>query len=165
VLVGYHLLAFPAQSALLLAPASGSCLEIVGEGSAFGLCPWSVVASGAARELLTDRLQLPAWFWMLNAVPGIAAFLGGLRAASGSTGRPAIARGATAGIVFGLLGTAGAAFASPRVALPFFSLEVRVAIFETLSVGLLWGIAGGTFGGWFVGRRYAEPELPRPTSV
>jgi hypothetical protein len=48
LLFGAHVLAIPAQSALLLSPASGSCLEIVGEGSILQLCPWRLVGSGPA---------------------------------------------------------------------------------------------------------------------
>ena len=49
-LLGLHLLAFPAQSALLLAPASGSCLEVVGDGPILHLCPWYLAASGPAGQ-------------------------------------------------------------------------------------------------------------------
>ncbi len=54
----YHVLAIPAQSALLLAPASGSCLEIIGEGPILDLCPWRLVASGPAGDLFLPSSAL-----------------------------------------------------------------------------------------------------------
>ena len=101
LLFGAHVLAIPAQSALLLAPASGSCLEIVGEGSILELCPWRLVRPGpAGGTFLAEPLLLAPSLWLLSAIPGIAAMLGGRRAAYGSavTGGRAAGLGAAAGV-------------------------------------------------------------------
>ena len=67
-LLGYHLLAFPAQSALLLAPASGSCLEFVSEGSVFELCPWHARGTRGRRAqlFLPDSLALSPSLWIVE---------------------------------------------------------------------------------------------------
>jgi hypothetical protein len=169
VVIGYHLLAFPAQSALLMAPASGSCLEILGEGSALSLCPWRLAASGGAGGLLPpDPVPLSPWLWMSNAVPPIAAFLGGRRAASGAAGRRAIALGAAAGTTFASIALVAAWFVVPRSVAPGPDLRlvsVEPAWLATTVTILVWGLAGGTLGGWLSGRSYEGPGAPRPTSV
>ena len=132
-LLGFHLLAFPAQSALLLAPASGSCLEIIGEGPMFDLCPWHLVASGPAGEgFLHEPLGLSPWFWLLSTVPLIAAVLGGHRAVSGATAtsRRTIGLGVAAGLAFALLSVLGAWFAAPHLS--------PVVVPIQLSVGHAW---------------------------
>jgi hypothetical protein len=171
VLFGYHLLAFPAQSALLLAPASGSCLEIVGEGPMFDLCPWSLVATGPAGEgFLPRALALSPWFWLLSAIPIVAAVLGGRRAVTGATiaGERAAGLGVAAGLIFALLVLVGGWFAAPQlfpilIAVP--SVSVHVEWVRTAIAALVWGVVGGGLGAWFASRRYAEPEFPRPTSA
>jgi hypothetical protein len=42
---------------------------------------------------------------------------------------------------------------------------VHPAWVQTAIAALLWGIVGGGLGAWLATRRYAEPELPRPTSA
>jgi hypothetical protein len=171
VLFGYHLLAFPAQSALLLAPASGSCLEIIGEGPMFDLCPWRLVASGPAGDLFLPKpLPLSPWLWLLNVVPLIAAMLGGRRAVSGATisGGRAAGLGVVAGLVFASLAVVGGWFAAPRLfplLVPVPQVSVHPGWVRTAVTALVWGVAGGAVGGWLAGWRYAEPELPRPTSA
>jgi hypothetical protein len=177
VLLGYHLLAFPAQSALLLPTASGSCLEIVGEGSIYGLCPWRLVGSGPAGGLLLPKpLELSPWFWLLNAVPFVAAMLGGRRAATGAptTRGGAAGLGVAAGSILALLTVVGAWFAAPRwfaapqvnsVVIPLSHISVHPEWIRTAITALVWGIVGGGLGAWFATGRYAEPGLPRPTSA
>jgi hypothetical protein len=171
LLFGAHLLALPAQSALLLAPASGSCLEIVGEGSVFQLCAWRLVGSGPAGDtFLPEALQLAPSLWLLSAMPGIAAMLGGRRAAAGTavTGGRAAGLGAAAGLVFASLVVAGGWFVALRfssVLVPGRLVSVHPTWVRTALAAMLWGVAGGAFGAWLAGRRYAEPGLPRPTSA
>jgi hypothetical protein len=176
VLFGSHLLSFPAQSALLLAPASGSCVEIVGEGSIYGLCPWRLTASGPGGEaLLPDRIPLSPWFWFLSVVPFVAALLGGRRAAIGVTGAGrAVGVGVAAGSAFALLALGGAWLVAPRwfatpvvvpELIPLSHIAVRLDWGRTMIAALAWGVAGGGLGAWLATRGYAEPELPRPTSA
>ena len=171
LLIGYHLLAFPAQSALLLAPATGSCLDIVGDGSVFDLCPWRLVGSGpASATFLTQPLALSPWFWLLSAVPFTAAMLGGRRTVTPGSfdGGRAIARGVAAGSIFALLALAGGWFAAPQL-LPALTTGPHVSLHlewgRTAIAALLWGVAGGGLSARFAAGRYAEPELPRPTSA
>jgi hypothetical protein len=171
VLFGYHLLAFPAQSALLLAPASGSCVQMVSDGSIFDLCPWRVVGSGPAGGAFLPRpLTLSPWFWLLSAVPFAAAILGGRRAVRNGTsaGGRAVGLGVVAGSIFGVLAVVVGWFAAPEV----FSVSstgphvsVHVGWVRTAISALVWGVAGGGLGAWFGARRYEEPEFPRPTSA
>ena len=117
LLFGAHVLAMPAQSALLLAPASGSCLEIVGEGSILRLCPWRLVGSGPAGGIfLPAPLELAPSLWLLSVVPGVAAMLGGRTAVVGTgvSGGRAAGVGAAAGFVFASLVVVGGWFAALR---------------------------------------------------
>jgi hypothetical protein len=179
-LLGFHLLAFPAQSALLLAPASGSCLEIIGEGPMFDLCPWHLVASGpTGAAFLPEPLALSPWLWLLSAVPFIAAVLGGGRAVTGMapagrsvTGERLGARrvlwlGVAAGSTFALLVVLGAWFAAPRLSPVVVPVQISMDHMwaRTAIAALIWGTAGAALGAWLVARRYGEPELPRPTSA
>jgi hypothetical protein len=176
LLLGYHLLAFPAQSALLLAPASGSCVEIVAEGSIYGLCPWRLVGSGPFGELLLpEPLALSPWLWLLSAVPFVAALLGGRRSVAGvdASGARALGQGAAAGSLFASLAVVGAwsgaprwfatPVASPNV-IPFPNGSVHLVWGRTAIAALVWGVVGGVLGAWLA-TRYEEPELPRPTSA
>ena len=176
VLLGFHILALPAQSALLLAPASGSCVELLGEGSTYRLCPWRLIGSGPGGEvLLPDPVPLSPWFWLLSTAPFVAAMLGGRRAANGVTGaRRAVGLGVAAGSAFAALAGVGGWFVAPRwftspVAypnpIPFSQITFHADWGRTVVAASIWGIAGGALGAWLATRRYAEPELPRPTSA
>jgi len=171
VLFGYHLLALPAQSALLLAPASGSCLEFIGEGPMFDLCPWRLVATGPAGEgFLPQALALSPWFWLLSAVPVVAAMLGGRRAVTASTvaRERAVGLGAAAGLIFALLALVGGWFAATQLfpfIIPVPSVSVHPEWVRMATTALGWGVLGGGLGAWLAARRYAEPELPSPTSA
>ena len=171
LLFGAHVLAFPAQSALLLAPASGSCLEIVGEGSISQLCPWRLVGSGpAGGTFLPEPLRLAPSLWLLSAMPGVAAMLCGRRAVAGMavTGGRAASLGAAAGLVFASLVVVGGWFAALRsssVLVPGGLVWVHPAWVRTTLAALVWGVAGGALGAWLAGRAYEEPGLPMPTSA
>ena len=171
LLFGAHVLAMPAQSALLLAPASGSCLEIVGEGSILRLCPWRLVGSGPAGGIfLPAPLELAPSLWLLSVVPGVAAMLGGRTAVVGTgvSGGRAAGVGAAAGFVFASLVVVGGWFAALRfssVLLPGRLVWVHPAWVGTALAALAWGVAGGALGGWLAGRAYEEPGLPMPTSA
>jgi hypothetical protein len=171
-LFGAHLLALPAQSALLLAPASGSCLDLMESGAtAARLCPWDLDAIGSLPRAIvpTDPLRLSPAFWLLLAIPPIAAFVGGRRAGAGQLAARATARGALTGVLFAVLAVAGALFAAPRIVAPVLAvwlrLEIRPWSLRTAAVMCLWGVAGGAIGGRSAARAYEEPELPRPTSA
>ncbi|MGI8617140.1 MAG: hypothetical protein ACR2L4_10240 [Actinomycetota bacterium] len=169
-LLAFHLLAFPAQSALLLAPASGSCLEIVGDGPMFDLCPWRLVSSGRAGDaFLPGPLALSPSFWLLSVVPAIAAMLGGGRAVAEAVagGWGAIGIGVGAGSAFAFLAILGAWIVGPvltAIVMPA-QISVHPAWTSTAITALIWGVGGGAFGAWLVARRYVEPELPSPTSA
>jgi hypothetical protein len=171
LLFGAHALAIPAQSALLLAPASGSCLEIVGQGSILQLCPWRLVGSGPpGGTFLPVPQQLAPSLWLLSAMPGIAAMLGGRRAtaATAVTGGRAAGLGAAAGLVFASLVVVVGWFVALRfssVLVPGRLVWVHPAWVRTAFAALVWGVAGGALGGWLAGRGYEEPGLPRPTSA
>jgi hypothetical protein len=167
---GAHVLAIPAQSALLLAPAAGSCLEIVAEGSILQLCPWRLVGSGPGSTFLPDPLELTPSLWLLSAMPGVAAMLGGRRAAAGArvAGRRAAGRGAVVGLVFASLVVAGGWFVALRFSsalVPGRLVSVHPAWVRTALAALAWGVAGGALGAWLAGRAYEEPGLPMPTSA
>ena len=171
-LFGVHLLALPAQSALLLIPASGSCVDLLASGAtALRICPWSLDPAGplAGAFFSRDAVSLSPWFWALIAIPSLAAFLGGRIAGAGVPAVRGAVRGAVAGIVFAALGMLGAAFAAPRVAVPFFTgwLRLEIQPWSLRGAGLLcvWGVLGGAIGGRFARRVYEEPGLPRPTSA
>jgi hypothetical protein len=171
VAFGYHVLALPAQSALLLAPAAGSCLEIVGEGSIVELCPWRLVGSGPAGELfLQEPLALSPWLWLLSVTTVVAAILGGGRAAAGTrvAGSRAVGLGAAVGLVFASLTLVGGWWVAPEllsVLDPARHISVHPAWIRTGFAALIWGVVGGAFGAWLAGRRYEEPGLPSPTSA
>jgi hypothetical protein len=170
LLFGAHVLAMPAQSAMLLAPASSSCLEIVGEGSIFRLCPWRLGSGPEGGTFLPAPLQLAPSLWLLSAMPGVAAMLGGRRAAvdTGVTGGRAAGLGAAAGLVFASLVVVGGWFAALRfssVLLPGRLVWVHPAWVRTGLAALAWGVAGGALGAWLAGRAYEEPGLPIPTSA
>ncbi len=172
-LFGGHLLALPAQSALLLVPASGSCIDLVAAGSvAARLCPWTLEATrsavGAILPLPSGSVELSPTLWILAAAPPLAAFLGGHRAGASQEPRSAIVRGAGSGVVFGAIAMLGAAFASPRIVVPSLAgwLPVEISVWSWRTAGLLclWGVIGGAIGGWVAGRAYEAPG-PRPTSA
>jgi hypothetical protein len=171
LLLGAHVLAIPAQSALLLAPASGSCLEIIGEGSFFELCPWRLAGSGpVGGTFLPEPLRLAPSLWLLSVMPLIAAMLGGRRAAAAAavTGARAAGLGVAAGLVFASLVEVAGWFVALRVSsvlVPGRYVTVHPAWMRTAATALIWGAAGGALGAWLAGRGYEEPGLPRPTSA
>jgi hypothetical protein len=153
LLFGTHVLGLPSQSALLMAPASGTCLDVLGRSGAIHLCPWSLTPSGPVWFFLTERISLDPWFWSFSAVPAICAFLAGRRAVSESTDGRGIALGALAGVTFAAVAVAGVWYASPQV--PFFLIpEVRIQSDLPVMAAALaaWGVGGGAVGGW-LGRR------------
>jgi hypothetical protein len=166
---GIHVLALPAQSCLLLAPASGACIDLVAGSPALELCPWSLETGPVGAAIVSGRTALSPWLWLLSTVPPIAAFIGGRRAALAAPGLRAVGLGAAAGVVFGVLAIVGAWFATPMIdgrapALVPFTLRVDTAWMVAGALG--WGVLGGALGGWLEGRGYAEePEPPRRTSV
>ncbi len=102
--------------------------------------------------------------------PFVAALLGGRRAVIGEpvAGRRATGVGVAAGLVFAFLTLAGGWIAAPRVfpfLIPVPQVSVHPAWVRTSITALIWGVVGGGLGAWFGARRYAEPELPRPTSA
>jgi hypothetical protein len=172
-LFGAHVLALPAQSAVLLLPASGSCVDLVVAGSAAArLCPWTLEAlrppAGAILPLPSSSLELSPTLWILAAAPPLAAFFGGHRAGASREPRSAIVRGAGSGVVFGAIAMLGAVFASPGIVVPSLAgwLPVEISVWSWRSAGLLclWGVVGGAIGGWVAGRAYDAPG-PRPTSA
>jgi hypothetical protein len=154
LLFGAHVLAVPSQSALLMAPAAGACLDLVGQNNGLHLCPWSLSPSAhQAGFFLTDVIPLAPWFWTLSAIPAIGAAIAGLRAVSETGGRRGIALGAIGGSVFAGVAVTGAWYAGAQV--PFVLIpEVRVqADLPVMAAALAgWGVAGGALGGWLARR-------------
>ena len=171
LLISAHVLAIPAQSALLLAPASGSCLEMIGEGAVFELCPWHLVGSGpVGGSFLPEPLQLAPSLWLLSVMPFIAALLGGRKAVAGTavTRGRAAGLGAAAGMAFASLVIVGGWFVAPRFAsvlVPGRHIWVHPAWVRTALAALIWGASGGALGAWLAARRYERPELRMPTSA
>jgi hypothetical protein len=171
ILFSAHLLAIPAQSALLFAPAAGSCLELVGEGSLFELCPWHLAASGPAGGMLfPDALPLSPWLWLLSPIPAVAATLGGRRSVAGTTNAAwrAAGLGAAAGVAFASLVVVGGWVVAPQLSsdfIPARHISMHPAWAGTALAALLWGVAGGVLGALLARRGYEEPGLPRPTSA
>jgi hypothetical protein len=70
--------------------------------------------------------------------------------------------------VFSFLTVAGGWVAAPQL-FPFLIPVPQVSVHpdwvRTSITALIWGVMGGGLGAWFAARRYAEPELPRPTSA
>ena len=160
---GAHVLVLPTQSALLLAPASGSCLDLDADGLGAAVCPWQVSGAGLSSPL-------SPWFWLLNVVPLASAAFAGWRAGRHLAPRSALVTGAAAGVLLGVLAVLGAAIAAPRWFLPapiplsVVSVEPRWA--PMLIALVAWGALGGALGGWLAARSYAEePEPPIPTSA
>lgn len=166
---GVHVLALPTQSALLAAPASGACIDVVAGSPALELCPWSLDPGSVGAAVVPARISLSPWLWALSTVPPIAAFIGGRRAALALTRRRAVALGAGSGLVFAVTVMAGAWFAIPSLdgrAPALVPLTLRIDCPWLVGASIAWGLVGGTVGGWLEGRRYAmEPEPPRRTSV
>jgi hypothetical protein len=157
-LFGIHVLALPAQAALHLVPAAGSCLAVAADGPALELCPWSITVTGPAGGiLLAERLALSPWLWLSNAIPVVAAAIAGRHAASAVSGRSGLAFGASAGLLFAILAVVAAWFVAPRLFLP-----VAAPVLVDVTVEPAWGrtalalagsgLAGGILGGW-LGRR------------
>jgi hypothetical protein len=160
---GAHVLVLPTQSALLLAPAAGSCLDLDADPFGAELCPWRVSGAGLASPL-------SPWFWLLNVVPLASAAFAGWRAGRRLARRTALATGSAAGVLFGVVAVLGAAIAAPRWFLPapiplsVVGVEPRWA--PTIMALVAWGAVGGALGGWLASRSYAEePEPPMPTSA
>jgi hypothetical protein len=167
VLFGIHLLALPAQGALLLAPSAGACLRVMGASSAIELCPWALTTVGPIGFLFPDRLSFAPSLWAFSAVPLVSAVLGGRGAGLASGSVRSMRSGALAGLLFATVAVIGAWYVSPQVPNP---LITEVTVDPNLAVMgaalALWGLAGGSLGGWLAGRSYVEePEPPSPTSA
>jgi hypothetical protein len=169
LLFGLHVLALPAQSALLLAPAAGSCLHILGDGPLVDLCPWSLRPAGPPATFLGGPTALSPWLLALQAVPPVAAALAGRAAVRVACAVRPVVRGALAGAVLAGLAVAGAWVAAPRVAGDLPLVPGPAIGFDPVPMGatwLLWGVVGGALGGWLEGRVPGpEPQPPRRTSV
>ena len=160
---GAHVLVLPTQSALLLAPAAGSCIELTADPLGAEICPWRVSGAGLSAPL-------SPWLWLMNVVPIASAAFAGWRAGNGLARRTAPATGAAAGALFGILAILGAAIAAPRWFLPapiplsVVSAEPRWV--PTALALVAWGTLGGVLGGWLASRSYVEEaEPPIPTSA
>jgi hypothetical protein len=155
---GSHLLLIPAQSALLLGPAAGTCVDVVVGSPAVRLCAWTLEAVSRRGEIaVREPITLSFWLWLLSAVPVLAAFLGGGWAAIGAAGRRAVALGAGAGAVFAVVALVGAWFALPDLFDPTPThvsfVTLRPTWVPTALALLGWGVVGGAMGGWVEGRR------------
>lgn len=172
--LGIHALAFPAQSAVLLAPASGPCAEVVAGSATIAVCPWRLDPGPFGAVAVPRPVPLSPWLWPLSGIPAIAALLGGRRAALGVAGSGALALGAGSGLVFGAAAFVGRWFASPRaedgrdVFLLPFGVDVDAIPFALALAA--WGLVGGAVGGWIEGRIGRErastgAQPPSRTSV
>jgi hypothetical protein len=162
--------ALPAQSALLLAPAAGSCLDVVADGPALRLCPWTLTPTGVlGAAVLGGRVSLSPWFWLASVVPLSVSAVAGRIGARRLGGRRALATGLAAGLGCAALAVIVAWLVGPRwfvpspVPLPL--VEARVRVLPMAAAWLAWGALGGVIGGWLAGRRYEAPGSPSPTSA
>ncbi|HEX5937389.1 MAG TPA: hypothetical protein VFZ75_06855 [Actinomycetota bacterium] len=167
-LFGAHVVGLPAQSALLFAPAAGTCLDVLTGDPALRLCPWALTPTARLGDaLLGGRVPLSPWLWVANVVPIFAAAIAGRVGANAQRGRRALEVGAAAGVACGALAVLAAWFVTPRwfvpspVPLPLVVVQPRlIAMAVTWTA---WGLTGGVIGGWFAARRYEGS--PSPTSV
>ena len=169
-LFGAHVVALPAQSALLLAPAAGSCVDVVADDPALRLCPWNLTPTGTlGAAVLGGRVPLSPWFWLANVVPLSVSALAGAVGARGLRGRRALLLGVAAGLAGAALAVTAAWFVAPRwfvpAPVPLPPIEVSARLLPMGFAWLSWGATGGAIGGWVVGRRYEAPGSPRPTSA
>ena len=169
-LFGAHVVALPAQSALLLAPAAGSCVDVVADDPALRLCPWTLTPTGTLGvAVLGGRVPLSPWLWLASVVPLSVSALAGWVGARRLRGRRALLLGVAAGLACGALAVTAAWFVAPRwfvpspVTLPPVELSAR--LLPMAVAWLAWGGIGGAIGGWLVGRRYEAPGSPSPTSA
>lgn len=147
---GLHALALPAQSALIQGPAAGACLDVLLGSPALTLCPWRLDPGTVGIAFVPRRTQLSPWLWGLSAVPAIAAFLGGRRAALAAAGLRAVGLGAGSGVAFGGLSLVGAWFAAPRADGDLFLLPLALTVdpIPFTAFATAWGVIGGAVGGW-----------------
>ena len=178
LLVGHELLAAPNAAFFALAPAMGGATTVSGTAGARSVAA-SVRVSGVGPVAFLPPGNYPARdfggiFYLLMLVPLAATVTGGRFAATGASHSGArVVRGAGAGLVFGMLITAGSVFAavaSPlsRAQLP---IHVGVAMPATALLAMAWGIGGGVLGALFAPQpagvapgEGAEPPLS-PTSA
>jgi hypothetical protein len=169
-LFGAHVVALPAQSALLLGPAAGSCIDVLAADPALRLCPWTLTPTGAfGAGVLGGRVPLSPWFWLANVVPLSVSAIAGRVGARRLAGRRALGIGVAAGLACGIFVVTAAWFVAPRwfvpspVPLPL--VVVRPRVLSMTAVWLAWGLVGGAIGGWLAARRYEAPGSPSPTSA
>ena len=165
-----HLLALPAQSALLLAPATGSCLRVAADAPGLSLCPWELSTAGPAAALI-GSIRLTPWLWIMDAAAPVAASFAGRAAARETGGTRPVVVGAAAGVLFGMVAAGAALVVAPTVVgdLPLLAstdLSIRPDLLPMAFGGVGWGIAGGALGGWLERRRYGvRPVSARRTSA
>ncbi len=153
LLVGHQLLAAPNAAFFVLAPAMGGTTTISGTAEARSLAA-SVRISGVGPVAFLPPDRYPARdfgrvFYLLLLVPLAATVAGGRFAAAGAGPLGArVFRGAGSGVVFGMLITAGAAFAAIASPLSRAQLPIRVGVAmpSTALLALAWGIGGGVLG-------------------
>jgi hypothetical protein len=168
VLLGAHVVALPAQSALLFAPAGGTCIDVLADDPVLRLCPWALTPTDRLGEaVLGGRVPLSPWLWLANAVPLLAAAIAGRVGGNALRGRRALGVGAGAGAASGTLAVLTAWFVTPRwfvpspVPLPLVVVQPRLIAMAV--TWIVWGLAGGAIGGWLAALRYEG--LPSPTSA
>ena len=158
VLFAHHLLVVPNQSLDVLAPSMGGSTELELEvGGA------QLTLGGISRlrgvGLITGwgpaGLVFPRYYLLFLAVPGVAAVMGGRRAAEGTVERGERAiRGALAGAVFAALVAVGSAMATiVMTGVTGWRGHLGPALPSTVLLALAWGVAGGIAGAVVPGRR------------
>ncbi len=178
LLVGHELLAAPNAAFFALAPAMGGATTVSGTAGTRTLAA-SVRMSGLGPVAFIPPGGYPArdfgWiFYLLLLVP-LAATVGGGRFAAMGASRPGAraVRGAGAGVVFGMLISAGSAFAAVAAPLSRAQLPIHVGVAMPSSalLAMAWGIGGGVLGALFAPQTAgvapgegAEPPLS-PTSA
>lgn len=168
VLLGVHVLSLPSIAALLLAPATGACVGLMGTESALDLCPWRLLPQGPGLLLpLGQPLSLSPLLWVLAIVPPLCAAVAGHRAAVEWEGGSPIRAGIGGALVFAATAVVGAWYAGARVpVLVIPQVAVRADLVAMGAALAAWAIVGGAIGGWLASRRrYEEPAPPSPTSA
>ncbi|HEX9124300.1 MAG TPA: DUF6350 family protein [Actinomycetota bacterium] len=182
VLIAHHVLVLPNQSMWVLVPAMGSCDGAYGSGfSVPFLCYWkfpkSVEASlispqlglGGASSPVSARFGwAPFGYFLFLLVPLLSVVAGGWHAARRGMARTPSeggALGAAAGVVFAIFVAVGIWFSSITAGITASFLGISgggsIRIGPDLLGGgitaLAWGVAGGSIGGWWMGRRVPAP--------
>ena len=167
VMLGHHVALLPNQALWTLVPASGACDVVRGSERADILCYRSFPTP--ERDGGIAFASAPAGYLLFLLVPAVATVFGGRRAVvrRGQAGRAAIADGAAAGVVYGLLVGVGCLLASITLS---YAASAGTNVGGRLWIGpdpvwgtivaLGWGVTGGALGAASARFRWSGADPP-----